>query len=64
MNLSPKSTIKEFVEYICNKRQAPDLAEKLTKGLMGSGGANIVQDLYGWERSDYSGLGVKPTYIF
>jgi hypothetical protein len=30
MKLSPKSTIKELVEYICNKRQASDLAAELT----------------------------------
>ena len=28
------------------------------------GGANIVQDLYGWERSDYTSQHIKPTFIF
>jgi hypothetical protein len=64
MNLGPKSSIRELVEYVCNKRQASQLIDELTKGLTELGGANTVQDLYGWERSDYSQLRVKPTFIF
>lgn len=48
MNLGPKSTIQELVEYICNKRQANHLIDGLVGGLIEKGGANIVQDLYGW----------------
>ena len=36
----------------------------MLKGLKQLGGANIVQDLYGWERSDYTTLHIKPTFIF
>jgi hypothetical protein len=36
----------------------------MVEGLTQLGGANIIQDLYGWERSDFSTLRVKPTYIF
>ena len=27
------------------------------------GGANTIQDLYTWERTDYSSLHIKPTFI-
>jgi L-amino acid N-acyltransferase YncA len=66
MKLTPKSSIAELVEYICNKRQATGLSEKLTKVLVDQGGANIVQDLYGWDKEDFTGpkLQIKPTYIF
>lgn len=34
--------------------------------LVEQGGANIVQDLYGWDKDDFTGpkIQIKPTYIF
>jgi hypothetical protein len=64
VKLSPESTIDEFVKYICEKRQATqELAEKLIEGLKDLGGANVVCDLFGWLRSDFATIKVKPTYI-
>jgi hypothetical protein len=64
MKLAPKDSIAKFIEYICKKRQAGHLAKDLLYSFENLGGANTIQDLYGWERSDYTSLHVKPTFIF
>ena len=64
MKLTPKDTIRKLVDYVCKKRQAEHLAKDLLDCLERLGGANTIQDLYGWERTDYTSLQVKPTFIF
>ncbi len=63
VKLGPKSSISDLVKYICNKRQTSQFIEPLTN-LLHIGGADTVQDLYGWERNDYSTFRVMPTFIF
>jgi hypothetical protein len=64
MKLSPNDPVRKLVDYVCKKRQA----EHLIKGLLGCleklGGADTIQDLYGWERTDYTSFLIKPTFIF
>lgn len=64
MKLTPKDTIYKLVEFICKKRQTSHLVEALMDCLERLGGANTIQDLYGWERLDYTSLHVNPTFIY
>jgi hypothetical protein len=64
MKLTPNNSIRKLIEYVCKKRQSEESITSLVNCLEKMGAANTIQDLYGWERSDYTTLGVKPTFIF